>query len=96
MQGAGEMGGGGGRGVCVHVRAREGQRERERERLRKGGTCVCVRFSKQHNNNMNTYGYILCEHSAPSCLGIGQKTLSKYTRSEPVQQFEVQVILDTL
>jgi len=53
-------------------------------------------FDKQRNNNVNTRRYILCEHSASSCPKIRQKTLSTRTHSEPVEQFEVRVILDTL
>ena len=53
-------------------------------------------FDKQRNNNVNTHRYILCEHSAPSCPESRQKTLSTRTHSEPVRQFEVCVIPDTL
>jgi len=53
-------------------------------------------FNKQRNNNTNTHRYILCEHSAPSCPESRQKTLSTRTHSEPVRQFEVCVIPDTL
>ena len=72
--------------------------EREREEKKGGrrgesGHSAFKPFDKQCKN-MNTYRYILCEHSAPSCPEIRRKTLSTRTHSEHVRQFEVRIIDD--